>query len=171
MIGYLHVCSSSAVSLTVEALLCSDWLADSGALTVVAGQAPAAGHTPHASGEVVSGLSHTHGGNTHAHLSGAGQLDEQDVVVDGVAVVVGVLENLTGNDIIVSGGHTQRHSDETRHRRCLSPTFPTFMTWMASELEERSCSPRITRWDVLQGNGWKHRVAILCQKHLLTGDD
>lgn len=95
--------------MCVVHLLCSDWPADAGALTVVAGQAPAAGHTPHASGEVVSGLSHTHRGNTHAHLSGAGQLDEQDVVVDGVAVVVGVLENLTGNDIIMSGGHTQRH--------------------------------------------------------------
>lgn len=64
----------------------------------MAGQTPAAGHTLHASGEVVSGLSHANGGNAHVHPDGTGQLDEQDVVVDGVAVVVGVLEHLAGND-------------------------------------------------------------------------
>lgn len=84
------------------------------ALTVVAGQAPAAGHTLRASREVVSGLSHTHRGNTHVHLGGAGQLDEQDVVVDGVAVVAGVLEHLTENDIVMSIEHTERHRDEMR---------------------------------------------------------
>lgn len=73
------------------------------ALTIVAGQAPATGHTLHASWEVVSGVGHAHGGHSCVHLGGAGQLDEQDVVVDGVAVVVGVLEHLTGSDTVVSG--------------------------------------------------------------------
>lgn len=134
------------------------------ALTVVAGQTPAAGHTLHATGEVVSGLSHTHGGHTHVHLGGAGQLDERDVVVDAVAVVAGVLEHLTGSDMVMSGKHTGGRRDETRSCCCLSPTLPTFITWMSSSLEERSCSPRITRWDVLQGQGQKHEAAILCLK-------
>lgn len=65
-------------------------------LTVVAGQPPAAGDTLHASGEVVAGLGHADGRHAHVHLGGAGQLDEQDVVVDGEAVVAGVLEHLRG---------------------------------------------------------------------------
>lgn len=72
------------------------------ALTIVAGQAPAAGHTLHASWEVIVGFGHAHGGNSCVHLNGTGQLDEQDVVVDGVAVVLGVLEDLTGSDTVVS---------------------------------------------------------------------
>lgn len=65
-----------------------DWL------TIVASQTPAASHTAHASGEVISSLGHTHWGHTCAQLGRAGQLDERDVVVDGVAVIVGVLEDL-----------------------------------------------------------------------------
>ncbi len=132
-------------SLHGPPLLFSDWPGDAGALTVVTGQAPAAGHTLHASREIVSSLSDTHRGNTHVHLCGGGQLDEQDVVVDGEAVVFGVLEHLTGNDIVMSIKHTEKHRDEMRSRCCLPPTLPTFMTWMSSALEERSCSPRITR--------------------------
>lgn len=112
-------------------------------LTVVPGQAPARGHTLHASGEVVCALSHAHGGNTRVHLGGRGQLDEQDVVVDGEAVVVGVFEDLTGNDLV-------RVREHEAVRSWAGPTFPTPMVWMASALEERSCSPMITRWDVLQ---------------------
>lgn len=40
------------------------------------------------------------------HLGGAGQLDERDVIIDGVAVVLGVLEHLTGNDRVISNKHT-----------------------------------------------------------------
>ena len=58
------------------------------------GQPPSIGHTLHATGEVVTGLCHTHGGHTHAQLGRAGQLDQQDVVVDGELVVAGVLEDL-----------------------------------------------------------------------------
>lgn len=72
------------------------------ALTVVASQAPTAGNTLHASGVVVSGLCHTHRGHAHVQLSRGGQLDEQDVVVDGVAVVLRVLENLSGGNVIKS---------------------------------------------------------------------
>ena len=61
----------------------------------MAGQTPARGHTLHATGEVVTGLSNTHRGHTETHLSGAGQLDQGDVVVDGEAIVFGVLEDLS----------------------------------------------------------------------------
>lgn len=71
------------------------------ALTVVASQAPSAGHTGRPAGEVVCGLGHTHGGHTDAQLGGARQLDERDVVVDGVAVVLWVFENLGGSNIPV----------------------------------------------------------------------
>lgn len=106
--------SDGCFSLHAPPLLSSDWPADVGALTVVAGKAPAAGHTLHASGEVVSGFGHTHRGNTHVHLCGAGQLDEQDVVVDGESVVAGVLEHLTGNDSVRTGEHMGRQYDEMR---------------------------------------------------------
>lgn len=85
-----------------------DWL------TIVAGQAPTAGHTLHASGEVVSGRGHAHGGHACVQLGGAGQLDEQDVVVDGVAVVAGVLEYLSGSDMVDSGRPTGNGRDATR---------------------------------------------------------
>lgn len=62
--------------------------------TIVASQTPAASHTVHASGVVISSLGHTHWGHTWAQRGRAGQLDERDVVVDGVAVIVGVPENL-----------------------------------------------------------------------------
>ena len=48
---------------------------NTGGLTIVAGQAPASGHTLHASREVVSSLSHTHRGNMHVQLGGGGQLN------------------------------------------------------------------------------------------------
>lgn len=82
------------------------WLV--GCLTVVSGQTPAGGHAGHASREVVGGLGHAHGGNPHVQLGGGGQLDEQDVVVDGEAVVLGVLEHLTGSDIIRTDALAER---------------------------------------------------------------
>lgn len=84
-------------------------------LTVVAGQAPAAGHALHATGEVVSGLGHTHRGNTHAHGGGAGQLDERDVIVDGEAVVAGVLEHLEGEETV--SPHGKGRLEEQEHLR------------------------------------------------------
>lgn len=71
-------------------------------LTVVACQAPAGCHTPHASREVVTTLGDTHGRHAHVHLDGAGELDEQDVVVDGVAVVARVFEHLMGKHFLAS---------------------------------------------------------------------
>ena len=62
--------------------------------TVVSGQTPSGGDTPHTTGEVVVGLSRTDGRHTGVHLGGRGQLDQEDVVVDGVAIVTGVLEDL-----------------------------------------------------------------------------
>ena len=62
--------------------------------TIVAGQAPARGHTLHAALKDVISLSQAHGGHTHVQGGGGGQLDKQDVVVDGEAVVTGVLEHL-----------------------------------------------------------------------------
>lgn len=69
------------------------------ALTIVASQAPAAGHTFHATREVIWRLSHAHRWHAYVQLGGARQLDEQDVIVDGVAIVLWVFENLTGGDI------------------------------------------------------------------------
>lgn len=63
-------------------------------LTVVAGQAPASGHTLHATFKVVPGCSQAHRGHAHSNGGWAGQLDQQDVVVDGETIVAGVLENL-----------------------------------------------------------------------------
>jgi hypothetical protein len=63
-------------------------------ITVVAGQTPAGGHTRHATGEVIIGLSNAHGGHTGSQEGGRGQLDQGDVIVDGEAVVTGVLEDL-----------------------------------------------------------------------------
>lgn len=63
-------------------------------VTVVAGQTPAGGHTRHATGEVIVGLSNAHGRHTRSQEGGGGQLDQGDVVVDGEAVVFGVLEDL-----------------------------------------------------------------------------
>lgn len=91
----------------------------------MAGQAPAGGHTLHASGEVVSGLGHAHGGNTHVHLGGAGQLDQQDVVVDGVAVVAGVLEHLTGNDTVMVNDLTRGRLNELKSRGVYPPCRPS----------------------------------------------
>ncbi|KAJ8343343.1 hypothetical protein SKAU_G00306720 [Synaphobranchus kaupii] len=61
-------------------------------------QAPPRGHALHAAGEVVSGLSQTHGGQTGTQLSRAGQLDQSDVIVDGESIVAGVLEDLSERD-------------------------------------------------------------------------
>ena len=58
------------------------------------GQAPSRGHTLHATREVVVGLSNTHRRHTRVQLGRGGELDQKDVVVDGEAVVLGVLENL-----------------------------------------------------------------------------
>ncbi len=66
--------------------------------TIVLGQAPSRGHTLHASREVVGGFSETHGRHLSVELRGGGQLDQEDVVVDGEAVVVRVLENLYKED-------------------------------------------------------------------------
>ncbi len=63
-------------------------------LTVILGQAPSRGHTVHASREVVGGFSEAHGRHLSAELSGSGQLDQEDVVIDGVAVVIRVLDGL-----------------------------------------------------------------------------
>ncbi len=62
--------------------------------TVILGQAPSRGHTLHASREVVGGFREAHGRHLKAELSGAGQLDQDDVVVDGENVELRVLENL-----------------------------------------------------------------------------
>lgn len=62
------------------------------------GQTPARGHTHHASREVVAGFSHTHGGDVGVKLGGGGQLDERDVIVDGVGVVLRMLEHLEGRE-------------------------------------------------------------------------
>lgn len=69
------------------------------ALTIVASEAPSTGHTRHPTGEVVGGLSHTHRGHTDAQLGGACQLDERDVIVDGVAIVLWVFENLRSSNL------------------------------------------------------------------------
>lgn len=64
------------------------------------GQAPSGGHTLQACLEVVCGLSQAHPRYTCIYLGWACQLDERDVIVDGVAVVIGVPENLTGSDMV-----------------------------------------------------------------------
>ena len=66
--------------------------------TVVAGQAPAGGHALHAALKDVPGLGQAHGGHAHVQGGGGGQLHQQDVVVDGEAVVSGVLEHLPGEE-------------------------------------------------------------------------
>lgn len=71
-------------------------------ITIVAGQAPARSHTLQASREVVCGLSQTHWRHSDINLGGGGQLDEQDVIVDGVAVVVRMLEHLGASNIIMT---------------------------------------------------------------------
>ena len=63
-------------------------------LTVVAGQTPAGGHTVHARGKDIAGLTQTHGGDGGSQDSGGSQLDEGDVVVDGSGVPSGVGEYL-----------------------------------------------------------------------------
>ena len=73
--------------------------------TVVPGQAPPRGDAPHATGEVVSGLSQTHRGHTGTQLSGSGQLDQGDVIVDGPAIVAGVLEDLRERETAVQIFH------------------------------------------------------------------
>lgn len=67
--------------------------------TIVAGEAPSAGHAFHSTGEDIWGLSHTHRGHTDVQLGGACQLDERDVIVDGIAIVVRVFENLRRSDL------------------------------------------------------------------------
>lgn len=67
-------------------------------LTIVASEAPAAGHTFHPSREVIRARRHTHRGHLNAQLGGAGQLDQHDVIVDGVAVVQRVFEDLRRRD-------------------------------------------------------------------------
>lgn len=75
-------------------------------LTIVASQTPAGGNAGHSCGIVVVGPSKTHRGHVGAEAGGAGQLDEGDVVVDGVGVPLGVGEHLWGWGVVrgVSGG-------------------------------------------------------------------
>lgn len=62
------------------------------------GQAPSRGHTLHASREVVKGFREAHRRHVSVELSGSGQLDQEDVVVEGVAVVVRVHDGLWEKD-------------------------------------------------------------------------
>lgn len=62
------------------------------------GQAPSRGYTLHASREVVKGFREAHGRHVSVELSGSGQLDQEDVVVEGVAVVVRVHDGLWEKD-------------------------------------------------------------------------
>lgn len=78
------------------------------------GQTPARRHTHHASSEVVGGFSHTHGGHTGVKLGGGGQLDEQDVVVDGVGIVLRVLEHLEGRETVRGARRQQDHETQRR---------------------------------------------------------
>ena len=61
---------------------------------MVAGPAPASGHTLRARREVVS-VSQTHRGHMTTHLDRALQLDQCDVIVISAGVVFGVLEDLS----------------------------------------------------------------------------
>lgn len=63
-------------------------------LTIVAGQTPARGDAGHSSGKDIGGLSQADGRHVGAQASGAGQLDEGDVVVDGVGIPLGMGEHL-----------------------------------------------------------------------------
>lgn len=63
-------------------------------LTVVAGQTPASGDADHSRRKVIGGLRQADGIHVGAQASGAGQLDEGDVVVDGVGVPLGMGEDL-----------------------------------------------------------------------------
>lgn len=67
-------------------------------LTIISGQTPSRGHTLQATREVIAGFSETHRRHVSAELSRSGQLDQEDVVVDGVAVVVRVLDGLCEKD-------------------------------------------------------------------------
>lgn len=63
-------------------------------LTIVAGQTPARGDAGHSSGKVITGLSQADGRHVGAQASRGGQLDEGDVVVDGVGIPLGMGEHL-----------------------------------------------------------------------------
>lgn len=68
--------------------------ADGWSLTVVAGQTPARGDAGHSGSKDIGGLGQADGGHVGAQSGGAGQLDQGDVIVDGVGVPVGVGEHL-----------------------------------------------------------------------------
>lgn len=63
-------------------------------LTIVAGQTPARGDAGPSGGKVIGGRSQADGRHAAAQASGAGQLDEGDVVVDGVGIPLRVGEHL-----------------------------------------------------------------------------
>jgi len=63
-------------------------------LTGVVGQTPAGSHAGHASGKVIRGRCEADGGHVGVQLGGGGQLDQGDVVVDGISVPGGVGEHL-----------------------------------------------------------------------------
>lgn len=52
-------------------------------ITIVSGQAPAAGDTLHTTLEVIIGLSHTHRRHTGVELGRSGQFDHSNIIVDG----------------------------------------------------------------------------------------
>lgn len=63
-------------------------------LTIVAGQTPARGDAGPSSSKDIAGLSQADGRHVGAQASGRGQLDEGDVVVDGVGIPLGMGEHL-----------------------------------------------------------------------------
>lgn len=83
------------------------------------GQTPSRGDALPATVEVVAGLSNTHRRHAEVHLGGGGQFDQKDVVVDGVAVVTGVLEDLMlkGDKKKVISGLMQIHKDSYTVRK------------------------------------------------------
>lgn len=64
----------------------------------MAGQTPAGGHTGAAGFKEVGGLGDADRGHGLTEAGWAGQLDESDVVVDGVGVPAGVGEHLQERD-------------------------------------------------------------------------
>lgn len=92
--------SKQLKSLPVEVLFrnygCSNREHDlsGSSLTVVAGQTPARGDAGHSSGKDIGGLSQADGRHVGAQASGGGQLDQGDVVVDGVGIPLGMGEHL-----------------------------------------------------------------------------
>lgn len=110
-----------------------------------AGASPAGGDALQGVGQNQVGSSQAHGGHAGAQLGGRGELQQRDVVVEGVGVPVGVRDGLPRAPALRPGRGAELQCPPSAAAAPL--TFDTVFTWTDSVWELRLYSPRTTTWE------------------------